>query len=82
MTSPYGRSYPNGTLIYVDPDVPPQTGKRVIARHSESGDVTFKELAADAGRYYLKPLNPQYETLRTDGGWEVIGTVVASLQPE
>jgi len=82
MVSPCGgRSYPPGTIIIVDPERPADPGKRVIARNADGG-VTFKELAADAGRYYLKPLNPQYETIRMDGEWSVIGVVCGSFSRE
>ena len=82
MVSPYGgRSYPPGTIIIVDPERSPDPGKRVIAKDSE-GAVTFKELVCDAGRYYLKPLNPQYETIRMDGEWSVVAVLCGSYLPE
>lgn len=59
MQSPGGlRSYPDGTIIIVDPDEEAVPGKRVVARIGN--EMTFKELASDAGRWYLKPLNPMY----------------------
>ncbi|MCG5538980.1 S24 family peptidase [Halorhodospira sp. 9622] len=82
MVAPYGRGYPPGCLILVDPDTAPDVGRRVVARHVETFDVTFKELARDAGQYYLKPLNPQYETLKIDGEWEVIGVVRETIVQE
>ncbi len=82
MMAPYGRGYPPGCLILVDPDTAPDPGRRVVARHVETCEVTFKELAYDAGQYYLKPLNPQYETLRTDSEWEVVGVVRETIIQE
>lgn len=82
MIAPHGhRTYPPGTIIFVDPEVKADPNKRVIAKNSE-GDVTFKELVKDAGRYYLKPLNPQYETIRVDGEWEIVGVIIGSYFPE
>lgn len=83
MISPYGSaSYPPGTIIVVDPAVSPDPGKRVVAKHIDTGDVTFKELAQDAGVAYLKPLNPQYPALRMDSEWQVVGVVVSSIHVE
>ena len=83
MISPYGsHSYPPGTIIVVDPAVFADPGRRVVARHVESGEVTFKELARDGGMTYLKPLNPQYPLMHVDEDWEVLGVVVSSIQNE
>lgn len=83
MISPYGsHSYPPGTIIVVDPAVSADPGRRVVARHVESGEVTFKELARDGGSTYLKPLNPQYPLMHVDDDWEVVGVVVSSIQNE
>jgi len=79
-----GKSYPPGTVIVVDPAVEPTPGKRVVARLVDGGDyqVTFKELAVDAGRYFLKPLNPQYPTIEMTSQCDIVGTVVATYQQE
>lgn len=85
MVSAYGpHSYPPGTVIVVDPSIQAAPGKRVVAKLIDGGDhqVTFKELQQDAGRYYLKPLNPQYPTIEVDGRCEIVGTVVASYHQE
>ncbi len=85
MVSLYGaHSYPPGTVIVVDPAVSPTSGKRVVAKLIDGGDhkVTFKELQQDAGRYYLKPLNPQYPTIEVDENVEIVGTVVATFHQE
>ncbi|WP_201168346.1 helix-turn-helix domain-containing protein [Halorhodospira halophila] len=82
MTAPHGRSYPPGCLILVDPGASPDPGKRVVARHKETSEVTFKELAYDVGRYYLKPLNPRYDMIEIDGEWEVIGVVRQAIMEE
>ncbi|WP_026469720.1 LexA family protein [Aliivibrio logei] len=76
MTSPYGRTYPEGTIIYVDPEQEPASGKRVVAR-TEQGH-TFKELAINEfGEYYLKALNPHHQPI-FDKGIEVCGIVIGS----
>ena len=85
MVSPFGqRSYPPGTVIVVDPAVQSAAGHRVVAKLVDGGDhsVTFKELQSDAGKYFLKPLNPQYPTIEMTDGCEIVGVVVASYQQE
>jgi len=67
-------TFPEGTIIIVDPDAEPVPGKFVIARVG-SGDLTFKQLLKDAGRLYLKSLNPAYPTLPTDSATEILGVV-------
>jgi len=85
MVSPFGnRSYPPGTVIVVDPASTPAPGRRVVAKWVDGGDhhVTFKELQSDAGRYYLKPLNPQYPTIPMTPDCEIVGVVVAAYHED
>lgn len=84
MTSPYPgqRTYPEGSLIYVDPDATLTNGRRVVAKLTDSGEVTFKVYAEDAGKRYLKPLNPQYPTIELHNGHEIVGVVIGSYLPE
>ena len=60
MTPPQGPGYPRGSLIFVDPDRTAEAGDRVIAKRDSESEVTFKVLARDGGRVFLRPLNPQY----------------------
>lgn len=84
MTSPYGeRSYPPGTIIYVDPDVAPVSGKPVVAKLTDTNEVTFKIYVEEpSGRKYLRPLNPQYPAIEVNSHCEVVGVVVGSWRPE
>lgn len=77
MTHPSGRSYPEGAVIYVDPDQSGDVvaGSRIIAKlKGEGADVTFKELAYDGTLPYLKPLNPNHKPVWDE--FEVIGKVI------
>lgn len=80
MTNPYGTpSLPPNSIIIVDPDQrTPKNGQIIIARLNGTDSVTCKAYAEDAGRVYLKPLNPQYPTI-TDA-FEVIGSVIGLYQ--
>lgn len=82
MTAQYGRSYPEGAIIFVDPD---QTGgvangDRVIAKISGENGVTFKCFIDDGGRKFLKPLNPQHPIITDE--FKIIGKVIGMYVPE
>lgn len=84
MTSPYpgNRSYPEGMIIFVDPEKEVLPGNRGIFKLPDSNEVTFKELVSDAGKLYLKPLNPQYDKIPVDMHMTTCGRVIGSYLPE
>ncbi|WP_053979452.1 S24 family peptidase [Marinagarivorans algicola] len=65
MTSPSGRSYPEGCVIFVEPELRGSVipGDRVIAKLEGSNAVTFKQFAMDGDIKYLKPLNTQHKPI-------------------
>ncbi|WP_081327127.1 LexA family protein [Pseudomonas lurida] len=80
MTNPFpGRSYPAGCIIFVDPEIVCRTGDRVIARVPRTNEATFKVLVEDAGRQYLKPINPQYPIIDITEETHICGKVVGSF---
>lgn len=83
MTNPGpGRSYPTGCIIFVDPDAETKTGDRVIARVPRTNEATFKVLVEDAGRQFLRPINPQYPIIDITEETHICGKVVGSFIPE
>lgn len=74
-----GKSYPLGSIIYVDPDQSAEPGKAVIAQVPGTKDLTFKQLVEDAGRRYLRPLNPQYPIIDITDGAYISGTVIGKF---
>lgn len=81
MTAPHGKSYPEGTMIVVDPDQrSPSSGQRIIAKLVGTNAVTFKVFVEEDGRRWLKPLNPQHPPIIDE--FRVLGTVVAKYEPE
>lgn len=83
MTNPgSGRSYPAGCIIFVDPEVDAHTGDRVIARVPRTDEVTFKILVEDAGRQFLRPINPQYPIIDITDETHICGKVIGSFIPE
>ena len=83
MTNPGpGRSYPTGCIIFVDPEAEANAGDRVIARVPRTNEATFKVLVEDAGRQYLRPINPQYPIIDITEETHICGKVVGSFIPE
>ena len=67
--------FPEGCTIVVDPEFQPNNGSYVIARLGDTMEATFKQLVQDAGRAYLKPLNPRYPIIECEEGCEICGVV-------
>jgi SOS-response transcriptional repressor LexA len=84
MVSPHpnSKSYPTGTMIFVDPDLPIKAGSRVIAQVGNATQVTFKEYREDGGNSYLIPINPQYPTTTVKDDTVLIGAVIGSFMAE
>lgn len=81
MTAPYGRSYPEGSIIFVDPERrSPHNGQRIIALRRDSREATFKTYKNEDGRQWLQPLNPSHPPLFEP--FEVLGTVIGMWTPE
>jgi len=77
MTSETPPSFPEGTPILISPEgFDLISGKFYIARHTISGETTFKQYTLDAGVGYLVPLNPEYKAVILDGTWEIIGRAI------
>lgn len=76
MTAPGGISFPDGCWIIVDPAIEPKPGSPVVVRLDGVDEATFKELAIDAGRLFLKPLNPRYPVMPLPENAEIIGVAV------
>lgn len=76
MTAPVGLSIPEGMAILIDPEVEPRNGKLVVAKLDSENEATFKKLVIDAGRKFLKPLNPHYPMTEINGNCRIVGVVV------
>lgn len=84
MTSPYPgeKSYPEGTIIYIDPDRAVANGSKVVAYLPERDTYTFKQYVEDAGVAYLKPLNPSFETYKITAETVICGVLIGSYFQE
>lgn len=76
MTSPVGFTVPEGMIILVDPEKEAVSGKLVVAKLESENEATFKQYMVDAGRKYLKALNPQHPLTIINGDCKIIGVVV------
>lgn len=75
--------YPPGRMIYVDPEVPPESGDDVIAVLIETNEATFKRLIVEPGSAnMLKALNPAWHNpyLPINGNCQIIGVIVADMR--
>jgi SOS-response transcriptional repressor LexA len=81
MTNPTGEepTFPDGTKIVIEPDAidtPDKlVGSLVIVKRGVDDEATFKQLVKDAGRFYLKPINPRYPMLELRDGDVICGVV-------
>lgn len=81
MTSSSGEeSFPENTLIVLDPEREAAPGDFVIARQRAGAELTFKQLVRDAGRLYLKPLNPQYPMVELGADGVLCGVLIQSTR--
>jgi SOS-response transcriptional repressor LexA len=83
MENPNGRpTYPQGSIIIVDPDRDAIHGNAVIVRLEDSKQATFKQLVVEGGSRYLKPLNPRYPIMKVDRKATICGVVVQTVIDE
>ena len=81
MTAPYGRTYPEGSIIFVDPErKSPANGERIVAKLNGSAEVTFKVYKNEDGKQWLQPLNPQHQSIRDE--FSILGTVIGKWEDE
>lgn len=76
MTSPSGKSFPEGMLILVHPGLEVMPGNLVVAKLEDSEKATFKQYVEDASGKYLKALNPAYRMIPINGNCRFVGRVI------
>ncbi len=80
MTSAHGVSFTHGCKVVVDPGQRKavNTGDKVVARLEGVDGVLFRVFIEDAGKRFLKPLNPQYDNIA--GDFEILGKVIQKIE--
>lgn len=76
MASCGNPSFPEGSMILVDPRCVMISGKYYAYSLGRSGDFTFKQYIEDAGHKYLKPLNNNYRTVELGEEHILIGRII------
>lgn len=83
MFNPNGpKSFRAGDYIFVDPTKEAVSGSLVVVRQEHEKTATFKQLILDAGKCYLKALNPAWpnQILEINTEAQVIGVVICKLE--
>lgn len=76
------QTFLEGTILIVDPNAASGPNDYVIAKDVATQRATFKKLTTDGVRWYLKPLNPTYQTIEIDDpALRVIGKVIEFQPP-
>jgi SOS-response transcriptional repressor LexA len=79
MTAQYGKSYPNGCVIFIDPENrSPETGQPVLAKINGDSEITFKQFVMDGKTKFLKPLNPSYPPIMEK--FRILGVVIGKYE--
>lgn len=68
--------FPEGTVIVVDPERPPQPGCFVVA--SVSGTCLLRQLIEDGGTRALAAIDRTFPIIPMDDNCSIVGTVVLS----
>jgi SOS-response transcriptional repressor LexA len=72
-------SFPDGSLILVNPDKEPQVNDFVIAVDEVTQEATFKQLVEDCGKKKLAPLNSQYQVIDITENVVIKGVVFRNI---
>lgn len=75
MEAPSGTSFPNRSIIVVDPEERMNNNAFVLAKQNASSPMVFKQLIIDGNRRYLKPLNPRYPLIEINAQAIICGVV-------
>lgn len=79
MNSPAGMSVPDGTEVLVDPKLEALEGDLIVVRRAGTDQAILRQLAAENGDRYLKPLNPQYPAFLLTDECLIVGVAVQAL---
>jgi SOS-response transcriptional repressor LexA len=77
--------FQDGDIIFVDPDVPADHGRNVVAMVVDTGETTFKHLIVEGSYRYLMPLNkdwPGPKFMEVDDNVRICGVVVGKWVDE
>lgn len=67
--------FAEGEVIIIEPSVVVEDGCYVVALHND--EYLFRQLRIEQGRWFLKPLNQQYETMEIPGVSAIKGRIIS-----
>lgn len=77
MASPYeSMDFPEGILIFVDPNADVISGKKVIAKLPGDDQPIFRIYREEAGKRLLVPINTRYNIIELEPGVRILGVVI------
>ena len=68
-------SIPEGAVVLVDPDAEVESGKIILVKR-ETSKPMLKKYIVDGPQKYLKPLNPDYEVMKMDDNYQILGVAI------
>lgn len=80
MTSNTGVSFPEGTIVIIDPEDMPENGDFGLFSHLRDNEITFRQYIIDQGKEYLRPLNPHFPIVTMGHDIAPIGKIIYSQQ--
>ncbi len=78
--SPAGPTFPEGSIIIVDPSREWVHGSLIVARIDDDDEATFKRVEIDGGDKFLVPLNPAFPTVKIEESVTFLGVVVSKAE--
>jgi len=78
MESNHGTSFPQDTIVIIDPEKKHSPEDYVLAWLKDSSHIIFKKLISDSGKLYLKSLNPHYPMLELSKNIKILGKAIQS----
>ena len=83
MHNPSGeRSFKDGDVIFVDPQIEPQNKDFIIARLDNENEATFKQLVVEDGQKMLMAINPDWKPkfISINGNASILGVVIGKVE--
>jgi len=72
--------YPYGTMLIIDPEIPPTDGDIVLIKKNQNSDISLKELLIDLPERKLLSLSSSSDSIILDEKeYHIVGTVILTL---
>lgn len=81
MEATSGPSFPDGTIVIIDPERAVANGDFALFLDADSDHVLLKQFVIDQSKAYLRSLNPIYPVIAATNQYISIGKVISAQQP-